>query len=377
MSTAIYAFSGDPITFGHINIIERAAKIFDKIIVAIGVNPDKKYTFSLEERVEMARQSLSHLPEVRVLSFQGLLVDFAYEQKADVIVKGVRNAADFNYEAVLNQLGDSQKLGLETVLLPADPKLAHVSSSAVKALQREQGLIHEFVSLSVKSRLEERLSGQYIIGVTGEIAAGKSYLCHRLVELGRQYNIPVCNIDLDEIGHEIIGSLTEPRYADVRRQIIECFGKEVAEGNGLINRKKLGEIVFSDREKLSQLNRIMYQPLLVRLRRSLYGKKGLILFNAALLIESNMSHLSNNRMILIDLSPEVQAKRMANRGLSAEQIATRLASQYDFLTKKRLLQQKIDQQGFGKIWQITGDANDQEIAEFFREIVGYFKELSI
>jgi pantetheine-phosphate adenylyltransferase len=88
MKRAIYAFSGDPITFGHIDIVERAASVFDEVVVGIGVNPEKEYTFDLEERTEMARRSLSHLSNVKVVSFKGLLVDYAYENDIHVIIKG-------------------------------------------------------------------------------------------------------------------------------------------------------------------------------------------------------------------------------------------------------------------------------------------------
>lgn len=159
MKRAIYAASLDPITFGHIDIIERAVQMFDELVVAIGANPDKKYMFSLEERVDMARYSLAHIHNVRVTSFSGLLVDFAYEQRADAIVKGVRDVKDFSYEQLLHQVGVSQKLGIETILLFARKDLEHVSSSVVKAIQKEQGFIHEYVPLCVKQRLEERMSG--------------------------------------------------------------------------------------------------------------------------------------------------------------------------------------------------------------------------
>jgi pantetheine-phosphate adenylyltransferase len=125
---AIYAFSGDPITFGHIDIIERAAKVFTKVLVCIGSNPDKKYMFTLEQRLQMAQDALSSIKNVDVKSFSGLLVDFAFEQNISVIIKGVRNTTDFEYENTLHAVGESQKLGIETFILFAKPQLAHVSS---------------------------------------------------------------------------------------------------------------------------------------------------------------------------------------------------------------------------------------------------------
>jgi len=117
MTRALYALSGDPITHGHLDIIQRAAKAFDQLIVAIGINQLKNYLFSLEEREEMARRSLANLKNVKVSSFTGLLVDFAYENNVDVIVKGVRSNQDFEYEHNLHLMSESQRLGIDTFLL--------------------------------------------------------------------------------------------------------------------------------------------------------------------------------------------------------------------------------------------------------------------
>lgn len=328
MKRAIYAASLDPITFGHIDIIERAVQIFDELVVAIGANPDKKYTFSLEERVDMARHSLAHIHNVRVTSFSGLLVDFAYEQRVDAIVKGVRDVKDFSYEQLLHQVGVSQKLGIETILLFARKDLEHVSSSVVKAIQKEQGFIHEYVPLCVKQRLEEKMSGQYMIGITGEIGAGKSYVGNLLVEVGKEKGIEVHNVEMDMIGHRILGELMDPVYVDLRAEIAETFGREVLKTDGFIDRKVLGEIVFNNPEKMKRLNKLMYTPLLARLRREIYGKKGMVLLNAALLVEFGLMHLCNNNFIFIKTDKDVQMQRLRKRGLSDDQIRHRLNSQY-------------------------------------------------
>lgn len=374
MSKAIYAFSGDPITLGHINIIQRAAKIFDHIIVAIGVNPSKNYMFNLEERTQLAKSALQSLKNVQVLSFQGLLVDFAYEMGAQVIVKGVRSGADFDYEQSLHQMGDSQRLNIDTVLFFADPKLAHVSSSAVKQIQQEQGLIHDYVPLNVKQALEEKMSQQFIVGVTGEIGSGKSYVCEKFIALAKQRNLEIHHIDMDEITHQILASLSEPVYQQIREKIIDTFGDKVKAEKGFINRKVLGEIVFADQEKLDQLNQIMAQPLLVRLRRELYQKQGLILLNAALLIESGSADLCNNNLVLVKTSKELQQQRLEQRGLSAEQIERRLGSAYSFEQKKSQLLKEIILENHGQIWELNNidKISEQEIKDNFEKIVQYF-----
>lgn len=163
----------------------------------------------------MAKWSLQDIANVEVLSFSGLLVDYAYEKAVSVIVKGVRNPEDFNYENILHQVGESQKLGIDTHILFAKPQLAHISSGAVKEIQRNQGAIHDYVPLFVKQKLEMKVSNQFIIGVTGEMGSGKSYVSNMLQEY--KSDIPIHNIELDNIGHQILGELTDPVYVNVRK----------------------------------------------------------------------------------------------------------------------------------------------------------------
>ncbi len=369
MKSAIYAFSGDPITFGHLDIIERSAAVFDRVVVAIGVNPAKKYLFSLEERTEMARRSLLAFQNVEVKSFTGMLVDFAYENNIDVIVKGVRSSKDFEYEQSLHSLGDSQRLGIDTFVLFTKPSLAHISSSAVKDIQKEQGLIQDYVPPYVKQCLEAKLSGQYIVGLTGEIGSGKSYVGEQLVALAHKSGLKAHNVELDRLSWQIQEDLQEEKYALVRRQITDAFGAEVANADGSINRKVLGEIVFADSAKLARLNEIMATPILVRLRRELQGKQGLILLNAALLVEAEMSQLANYNMILLSVSEKVQQARLLDRGLSLEQIKRRLASQYDFAHKKKHLEAAIAKHGQGQLWVVNNDqASEAELAKLLRDV---------
>lgn len=373
MKSAIYAFSGDPITFGHIDIIKRASVVFDRLLVAIGCNPAKKYLFSQEERTEMARRSLFDLKNVEVKSFSGMLVDFAYENNIDVIVKGVRSSTDFEYEMSLHSLGESQKLNIDTFILFTQASLAHISSSAVKDIQKEQGLIQDYVPAYVKQCIEAKLSAQYIIGLTGEIGSGKSHVGKKLLELAKEINLEAHNIELDDLARQIQSDLKEEKYKVVRKQIIDAFGKEVVDSDGSINRKVLGEIVFADQKKLNRLNEIMETPILVRLRRELKNKKGLIILNAALLAEAKMSQLSNYNTILLSVDEKTQNQRLLDRGLSQEQIKRRLESQYDFVSKKKALEAEIEKNKHGKVWVLENqNASDSEINKLLNEVLFYF-----
>ncbi|MCW3103452.1 MAG: Multifunctional fusion protein [Bacteroidetes bacterium] len=353
---AIYAFSGDPITFGHIHIIKRAAAIFPELIVGIGVNPAKKYLFTLEERLQLAKEALSGFSNISVVAFRGLLVDYAFENNIPVIIRGLRNSEDFNMELMLHQIGESQDMHIETLFLPSGPDMGHISSGAAKALQSEQGFVSDYVPLNVKQKLEEKISGQFIVGVTGEIGSGKSYICNKLAKAAEAEGIQVHVISIDRIGHSILESLSEPLYKELRGLLSEKFGDAIRNADGFIDTKALGKIIFSDRKKLDEFNSIIYKPLLLKLRRELYGKKGLILLDSALIAESNMAYLCNNNVLLLHSPKEQQLSRLEERGYSAEQLEQRINSQYSYETKLACLQKTISESRYGKIYRFVNDA---------------------
>lgn len=353
MAKAIYAFSGDPITFGHMDVINRASKVFDHLIVGIGVNPDKKYMFSLEDRMNMAKKAVAKNKNVEIVQFSGLLVDYAFQKGVDVIVKGVRDVKDLEYERVLAQAGETQVEGIDTHLLFAKPEHQHVSSSVVKALQKENGDISKYVPVFVKQKLEEKISGQYVVGITGGIACGKSFVSEQFVEYGKQSGVEVHNIDFDKIGHDVIGKSNEPAYEKVKKNIINYFGEDIKNSDGSINRNSLGKIVFGDKTKLQALEEMMWPAMMVKLRQEMYGKKGIILLNAALIAEKNLGYLSNNNVVLVDADKDTQIKRMMSRDYSADEVKKRLDNQYTNQQKKEILERAIEKDDSGKVWVIN------------------------
>lgn len=367
---ALYAFSGDPITKGHLDLIERAYRLFSNLTIGIGVNPEKKYTFSLEERLEMVRHCTKHLPNIKITSYTGLLSDFVYENNIDIVVRGIRNSKDLNDEYNLHLACKSQGMHFEIVPLFTAPELSHVSSSVVKAMTKEQGKLIPFVPMYVKQKLEERMLGQYIISVTGTIGAGKSYITKKFVELGKTKNIEVHDIDLDKISHDILSTLQEPKYIELRKNIIDTFGEDVGNLEGTINRKVLGEIVFNDSAKLQILDELMQGPIEERMRREMYGKKGLILINAALLLEKNLLHYSNNRILIVTVDKEKQSERLGARGLTQEQITRRISSQLGNEEKINLAQNLINIENEGKIWTFdSSHENFEDIENMFETII--------
>ncbi|MFE3798211.1 pantetheine-phosphate adenylyltransferase [Nocardia tengchongensis] len=158
MATALCSGSFDPVTCGHLNVFERAAAQFDDLVVTVVVNANKKTMFTLDERVEMLREVTAHLGNVRVASWQGLLVDFAREQGITAIVKGLR-AGDFNYERSMAQMNHTLT-GVDTVFIASDPAYGSVSSSLVKQVAAAGGDLTGLLPIPVHSRLLERLKFQ-------------------------------------------------------------------------------------------------------------------------------------------------------------------------------------------------------------------------
>lgn len=356
-NTAIYAFSADPITFGHMDIIKRAKKAFDRLIVGIGTNPVKKYTFTKSERLELAREALKDLNGIEVDAFEGTLSDYAYEQNARYIIRGLRNGDDFNFELMLHQINQTQAPEIDMFLLPCSQNKAHISSSAAKAIQLEQGLIQEYVPLNVKKALESKISGQRIIGVTGTIASGKSTFCRNLVKWGVQNNIPTHHIDIDRIGCDILESSDEPVYRNIRKEIIEKFGDSVSTPTGTIDRKALGRIVFENPLSLEELNTLMRTPIITVLRRRLYGLRGVILVEGALLVEGDLTSFCNHEVVVLNVSKTDQVNRLRQRGFNSHEIKLRINSQFSYQQKLSQLQQLIESAGLGQILKETNVAD--------------------
>jgi pantetheine-phosphate adenylyltransferase len=164
MRRAIYPGSFDPVTNGHLDIIERGCKLFDEIIIAVLVNPDKRALFSVEERREILEEALRLIEgggcRLRVDSFQGLLVRYAVEQKADAIVRGIRAISDYEYELQMALMNRRQEPGIETVFMMAGEAYSYVSSRLVKEVFSLGGTIEGLVPATVEERMRLKLGKQ-------------------------------------------------------------------------------------------------------------------------------------------------------------------------------------------------------------------------
>jgi len=144
--------SFDPVTNGHLDIIERSARMFDHVVVAVLVNENKKGLFGIDERLELIAEATAHLPNVSTASFEGLLVDFCTQNGIDAIVKGLRAVTDFDYELQMAQMNGSLT-DVDTVFIPTSPEYSFLASSLVKEVAKHGGDVSALVPANVLARL--------------------------------------------------------------------------------------------------------------------------------------------------------------------------------------------------------------------------------
>jgi len=154
---AVCPGSFDPVTNGHLDIVQRAASLFDEVIVAVGINKSKSRLFTPDERMDMLRQAVAHLPNVKVDGFSGLLTAFCAEHDIHAIVKGLRAVSDFDYELQMAQM-NSSLAEVETVFVPTSPEYSFLASSLVKEVAAFGGDVSGLVPGFVLERLTERLA---------------------------------------------------------------------------------------------------------------------------------------------------------------------------------------------------------------------------
>jgi pantetheine-phosphate adenylyltransferase len=157
MRTAIYPGSFDPLTNGHLDVIERAVKLFDRVVVAVAKNEGKQPLFTLEERVDLVRRSIKHIPNAEVDSFDCLLVNYVDQQKAQAIVRGLRAVSDFEFEFQLALMNRKLNERVETIFMMPKDTYTFLSSRIIKEIARLGGDISAFVPAHVRTALVEKL----------------------------------------------------------------------------------------------------------------------------------------------------------------------------------------------------------------------------
>ncbi len=160
MLRAIYPGSFDPVTYGHLDVIKRSCKIMDELIVGVLNNNAKMPLFSAEERVKMLEEVTSELENVRIVLFNGLLIDFARQQGADVVIRGLRAITDFEYELQMSQTNHKLEPSVETMFLTTSIEYSYLSSTSVKEIAAFGGDISQFVPEAVAVELEKKMNAK-------------------------------------------------------------------------------------------------------------------------------------------------------------------------------------------------------------------------
>ena len=157
MLRAVYPGSFDPVTYGHLDIIRRSRSLADELIVGVLNNKAKTPLFSVEERVKMLKEMTKNMPGIKIVPFEGLLIDFAKEMSAGIVVRGLRAVTDFEYELQMAQTNNKLSPELETVFLTTSLKYSYLSSTIVKEVAAFGGDISQFVPETIERRIQEKI----------------------------------------------------------------------------------------------------------------------------------------------------------------------------------------------------------------------------
>lgn len=157
MKTIVYPGTFDPITNGHIDLVERASKLFGKVVIGIASNRQKSPLFTIEERIQLAKECLKHIPNVEIYGFNSLLVDFVEQFNADAIMRGLRAVSDFEYEFQMANMNRALSPEIESIFLTPSEKFSYISSSLVREISSLKGDVSQFVPANVAEALADRL----------------------------------------------------------------------------------------------------------------------------------------------------------------------------------------------------------------------------
>jgi pantetheine-phosphate adenylyltransferase len=155
MRVAVFPGSFDPITVGHVDLVHRAIPLFDKIIVSVGINTQKKSLFSLEQRLSWLEKTFEKYPSVEISSFEGLTVNYCKKINANFLLRGLRQSSDFDYEKTISQLNHIIGDNLETIFLISKPEYSHISSTIVREIIKGDGDVSKFVPEVIEASLAE------------------------------------------------------------------------------------------------------------------------------------------------------------------------------------------------------------------------------
>ena len=377
--------SADPITLGHIDLINKAALQCDSLVVAVMFNDEKigSYLFGLKKRVSLARSSIQHLcPEankITILGWNGLLVDLFLQQGCSLLFRGIRGVKDYEYEKRQMQYQELIEPGMADVAsyITADPALKEISSTSVKLFARHHISVAHMVPGVVQVALQGKLHDQYPVGITGRIGAGKSYVAQKLVEVYRSYGIEAHHLNVDSLIRELYREQTTGAQ-QVRDTLADWFGPEVLKPLGgdalpplvpefevdrVALKEKIGQAPEETLQKLLNLTR----PHVNRLMREwLKTRTGIILLEWARLVEDGMSSLVNHNVVVVD-SPD-RDSYLNERGVSPEMAKGFESQQMTPTQMEKELKALVALHGLGHVIRYC-NKRDQGVDELARQLL--------
>lgn len=324
------ALSGDPITKGHLDLFARSAdQCQDEIVIAVMNNPDKagKYTFAIDERLAMAKRAIAEagIRKTRVIRSEGLLVDVYLREGCDGLFRGIRNDNDLVYEkeqAEINGLILPQLTPDRIKLIKATPALRLVSSSMAKMFVGLQLDVDTLVPMFVKQMLEERLLGQFRLGLTGGISVGKTWVGEELARQANLAGLSSTHINVDRLLRDFYEDPCNGAQI-VRDQLAHRFFRKkiLSEDRKSVDRKCLADLLFregaeADREFVQDLT---MPYVAMQYRQALKGAKGLIIVEWAQMAEMDMGPWTNNNVLVVDSSD--RATLLAKRNIDPARMA--------------------------------------------------------
>lgn len=351
----LFAFSADPIHFGHIAIIAEAARACRELVVLVAENERKRdtYLFPLMTRAAMVRNALlqAGISNTRIVATGGLLIDVYLREGCDHLFRGIRNAADRAAEKELASLNELILPAIhgQVTQIKAKPELKLVSSSMVKEFVRHRLDVDRFVPISVKQALEERILGQYRVAVTGGIAVGKSRVAQDLCEHSRAFGIEAVHINVDALLRRLYVE-DSPGAQQVRESLAERFGRDVLTADGrTVDRPALKRRMFAEggKDAFVFAEHLTKPHVARKYREALASAKGLVILEWSQIAEMNMSGWTNNNVIVVS-SPD-RERFAAARGLTAEHLADAARVQCSPKMAARLINKRVAEDGHGKV----------------------------
>jgi len=334
MHEVVFPWSFDPFTYWHISSLREYLEShpYSNVTILVGVHPEKKTTFSWEERKFLIEKSLPSdiAKRVKVITYKWVVANYLFENNLKTVIKWARDEKDFLYEQGIAEASNRFSTKITTIIIPqTDKSLSNISSSGLKMLHTYWWDIRDFANPLTREALTMKNTWKFLTWVTGSIGSWKSTLCKKLEEFSKDKEIPIHYINLDYIWHQIHTRTDLPLFQEVRNRIADKFWYWVLEMDWTTNRKKLWQLVFSNKKLLDELMDIMLTPMLYLLSQEIQSKpKWIILVEWAVIVERKLTHLFDENLVDISISRKLQYERVAERDkMSLDQIKRRMSTQ--------------------------------------------------